>query len=91
MIHAYDQLYLSKASRAVGNMLHDAVLEYGLEGADFLKRGGKGNGRERGAVLEGHSADEFYPLGDLDAFKGGAGKKGGACNALKAFREADLL
>ncbi len=36
--HAYDQLYLSKASRAVGNMLHDAVLEYGMDGADFLKR-----------------------------------------------------
>lgn len=36
--HAYSQLYLSKASRAVGNMLHDAVLEFGINGADFLKR-----------------------------------------------------
>ena len=36
--HAYNQLYLSKASRAVGNMLHDAVLEYGIDGTDFLKR-----------------------------------------------------
>ncbi len=36
--HAYSQLYLSKASRAVGNMLHDAVLVFGLSGADFLKR-----------------------------------------------------
>lgn len=36
--HAYSQLYLSKASRAVGNMLHDAVLEFGMNGADFLKR-----------------------------------------------------
>lgn len=37
-IHAYSQYYLSKASRAVGNMLHDAVLEYGMDGKDFLKR-----------------------------------------------------
>lgn len=36
--HAYSQLYLSKASRAVGNMLHDAVLEFGMGGTDFLKR-----------------------------------------------------
>lgn len=35
---AYDQLYLSKASRAVGNMLHDAVIEYGIDGTDFLNR-----------------------------------------------------
>ena len=35
---AYNQLYLSKASRAIGNMLHDAVLEYGINGTDFLKR-----------------------------------------------------
>lgn len=35
--HAYSQLYLSKASRAVGNMLHGAVLEFGLSGRDFLK------------------------------------------------------
>lgn len=38
MTHAYDQLYLSKASRAIGNMLHDAVLGYGIDGTDFLKR-----------------------------------------------------
>ena len=36
--HAYSPLYLAKASRAVGNMLHDAVLEFGMNGADFLKR-----------------------------------------------------
>ena len=36
--HAYSQLYLSKASRAIGNMLHDAVEEFGMDGADFLKR-----------------------------------------------------
>ena len=36
--HAYSQLYLNKSSRAVGNMLHDAVLEFGMDGTDFLKR-----------------------------------------------------
>ena len=35
--HAYSQLYLSKASRTVGNMLHDAVSEFGMNGSDFLK------------------------------------------------------
>lgn len=38
MTHAYSQLYLGKASRTIGNMLHDAVLEYGVNGSDFLKR-----------------------------------------------------
>lgn len=38
MTHAYSQLYLSKASRAIGNMLHNAVVEFGINGADFLKR-----------------------------------------------------
>lgn len=38
MIHAYNQLYLSKSSRAVGNMLHDAVVEFGMDGKDFLHR-----------------------------------------------------
>ena len=37
MTHAYSPLYLAKASRAVGNMLHDAVLEFGMNGADVLK------------------------------------------------------
>lgn len=36
--HAYSPLYLSKSSRAIGNMLHDAVVGYGMDGADFLKR-----------------------------------------------------
>lgn len=36
--HAYSELYLNKSSRAVGNMLHDAVLEFGMNGTDFLKR-----------------------------------------------------
>lgn len=35
-IHAYNPLYLNKASRAVGNMLHDAVVEFGIDGAEFL-------------------------------------------------------
>ena len=37
-IPAYNPLYLSKISRAIGNMLHDAVLEYGIDGTDFLNR-----------------------------------------------------
>lgn len=36
-IHAYDSLYLSRVSRAVGNMLHNAVLGYGIDGKDFLQ------------------------------------------------------
>ena len=37
-IHAYSQLYLNKSARTVGNMLHDAVLEFGMDGTDFLER-----------------------------------------------------
>lgn len=36
MIHAYSHIYLNKASRAVGHMLHDAVLEFGYDGELFL-------------------------------------------------------
>lgn len=36
--HAYSPIYLAKSSRAIGNMLHDAVLEYGIDGNDFLSR-----------------------------------------------------
>jgi len=36
MTYAYDQLYLAKTSRAVGNMLHDAVQEFDMSGAEFL-------------------------------------------------------
>ena len=36
--HAYSPIYLAKSSRAIGNMLHDAVLEYGLDGNDFMSR-----------------------------------------------------
>lgn len=34
---AYNPIYLSKAAKAVGNMLHDAVLEFGYDGNDFLR------------------------------------------------------
>lgn len=37
MTHAYSQSYLSKSSRAVGNMLHDTVLEFGISGTHFLE------------------------------------------------------
>lgn len=38
MTHAYNQLYLAKTSRSIGNMLHDTVYEFGMDGADFLNR-----------------------------------------------------
>ena len=38
MTHAYSQTYLAKASRTVGNMLHDAVTEFNFDGSDFLNR-----------------------------------------------------
>ena len=34
---AYYPIYLSKDAKAVGNMLHDAVLEFGYDGSDFLR------------------------------------------------------
>ena len=37
-IHAYSPLYLNKVSRSVGTMLHNAVLEFGIDGTDFLSR-----------------------------------------------------
>ncbi len=36
MTRAYDRIYLAKAARTVGNMLHDAVIEYGYGGKEFL-------------------------------------------------------
>jgi len=33
---AYSQSFLDKAARAIGSMLHDAVVEYGLDGEAFL-------------------------------------------------------
>lgn len=37
-IHAYSQLYLSKVSRTIGNMLHYAVYVFGFNGAVFLNQ-----------------------------------------------------
>lgn len=37
MTHAYNAIYLNKAAKTVGNMLHNAVLEFGYDGNDFLK------------------------------------------------------
>lgn len=37
MMKGYDHIYLNKVSRSVGNMLHDAVFEFGYDGNDFLK------------------------------------------------------
>ena len=36
MTHAYDSIYLNKTARNVGNMLHDAVEEFGYSGDTFL-------------------------------------------------------
>ena len=38
MMHAYSPLYLSKTSRTVGNMLHDAVEVYEIPGDECLRR-----------------------------------------------------
>ncbi len=37
MTCAYDPIYLSKVARAMGNMLHDAVYELGMDGSRFLQ------------------------------------------------------
>lgn len=34
---AYNPIYLSKAAKAIGNMLHGAVLEFGYDGGEFLR------------------------------------------------------
>ena len=69
--HAYSQLYLSKASRAIGNMLHDAVVEYGINGTDFLRRFIQSdvarqfeNGHPK--YIAGKSGLELFLLGWLD-------------------------
>ena len=38
MTHAYNQIYLNKASSAIGIMIHDAVHEFGCIGSEFLHR-----------------------------------------------------
>lgn len=37
MMHAYNSIYLSKAAKVLGNMLHMAVLEQGFDGNEYLK------------------------------------------------------
>lgn len=37
MSPAYNSIYLNRAAKAVGNMLHDAVLEFGCDGSGFLR------------------------------------------------------
>ena len=36
MTPVYNATYLSKAAKSVGNMLHDAVIEFGYKGDEFL-------------------------------------------------------
>lgn len=38
MIHAYDSIYLDKAARIMGNMLHVAVIDQGMNGDNFLQQ-----------------------------------------------------
>ena len=38
MTHAYNPIYLNKASSAIGIMVHDAVNEFGCVGSEFLYR-----------------------------------------------------
>lgn len=37
MSNVYDVIYLNNATKHMGNMLHDAVLEYGYDGDVFLR------------------------------------------------------
>ena len=36
-IYAYNLIYLNKAAKTIGNMLHGAVIEYGYDGKEFLR------------------------------------------------------
>jgi len=38
MTHAYERFYLADAARTLGNMLHAAVVNHGMEGHDVLNR-----------------------------------------------------
>jgi len=35
--HAYNQIYLNKTAHTIGNMLHNAIVEYKLDGTAFLQ------------------------------------------------------
>ena len=57
MMHAYNPIYLSRVSRAVGNMLHDAVYVFEINGNDFLQQfiqSGIAEEIENGKVYHSH-------------------------------------
>lgn len=65
MTHAYDPLYLAKASRTVGMMLHDAVYVFHWDGSAFLTefiRSGIATQVEKGnpMYIAGKSGLELY-------------------------------
>lgn len=64
-IRAYDSNYLSKASRALGAMLHDAVYQFGMDGGTFLDlfiQSGVAEAFENGSpkYIAGKSGLELY-------------------------------
>ncbi len=65
MTHAYNPIYLNKAARTLGNMLHDAVLEYGRDGSEFLHQFSRSDIAEQFAegnpkYVAGKSGNELY-------------------------------
>lgn len=65
MTHAYNPIYLNKAARTLGNMLHDAVLEYGQNGNEFLQQFARSGIAEQFAegnpkYVAGKSGNELY-------------------------------
>ena len=64
-IRTYDSNYLSKASRALGAMLHDAVYRFGMDGGAFLDlfiQSGVAEAFENGSpkYIAGKSGLELY-------------------------------
>ena len=65
MTPAYNPIYLNKAARTLGNMLHDAVLEYGQNGSEFLHQFARSDIAEQFAegnpkYVAGKSGNELY-------------------------------
>lgn len=65
MTHAYNPIYLNKAARTLGNMLHNAVLEYGQDGNAFLQQFSRSDIAEQFAAgnpkyVAGKSGNELY-------------------------------
>lgn len=65
MTPAYSPIYLNKAARTLGNMLHDAVLEYGQDGSEFLQQFARSDIAEQFAeghpkYVAGKSGNELY-------------------------------